>query len=113
MSGKSKNLRFTPDQRQLLDTLRQYLGVGSETEAGARGIQTLGEQLVAAYLAAGVHPHRCDVLVASLNAAAEDGIPTRPTYQVDPERRELLRWHPPSATYRPVVPALAAWLPVA
>lgn len=109
--NKQKHLRFSPDQRLLLDTLRQYLGAASETHAGAQGLRTLGEQLVATYLAAGRYPERCLVLVAALNAAVgPEAGPDRPPYCMDGPRRELLRWHAPSDDYRAVPAALSAWL---
>lgn len=108
---KQKNLRFNADQRLLLDTLRQYLGVGSETEAGAAGLRVLAEQLAATYLATGTGPLRCEVLLAALNATAlaEEGV-DHLVYQVDLDHRALLRWHPESGTYKPITPANAEWL---
>lgn len=42
--GKQKSVRLSPDERLLLDTIRQYLNAISETEAGLVGISTLGER---------------------------------------------------------------------
>lgn len=104
---KQKNLRLNRDQRLLLDSIRQYTGAPSETHTGAQALAALGEQLLATYLGRQAAPDRCSVLLAALNAAAGK---ERPEYTVDPDRR-LLRWHDPSGTYRPMVAALAAWLP--
>lgn len=110
---KQKVLRFSADQRLLLDTLRQYLGTTSETEAGAAGLRVLAEQLAATYLMTGIEPMRCEVLIATMNATAmsEEGV-EHLVYTVD-ERRQLLRWHQQSGTYKPISPAVADWLPVA
>lgn len=103
---KQKNIRLNKDQRLLLDTIRQYLGAVSESEAGAVAVATAAEQLLASYLASRIHHARCDLLLAALNAAAGDG---RVTYQVDGDGR-LLRWHGSSQGYLPIPAAVAPWL---
>lgn len=108
MAERQKHLRFTPDQRLLLDTLRQYLKAGSETDAGAACLDAMGAQLLAAYLEADAQPARRAVLIGVLNAAS--GAADQPTYQVDEAHRTLLRWHPERRAYLPVGPALAPWL---
>lgn len=104
---RQKHLRFSSDQKLLLDTLRQYLHASSESEAAGRAMEYLAALLLAAYLHTGTHPHRCYVLLGVLNAAT-DGYDT-PTYQVD-ESNRLLRWHAPSQTYIPVPPVLTQWI---
>jgi hypothetical protein len=94
----------------LLDTLRQYLKAGSETDAGAACLEAMAAQLLAAYLEADAQPARRAVLLGVLNAACTAG--ERTTYQVDESNRQLLRWHPERREYLPVAPALRPWLPV-
>jgi uncharacterized protein (DUF1778 family) len=107
---RQKNLRLNRDQRVLLDTLRQYAGSASESDAGALAVVTAAEQLLASYLAGRIHQARCDLLLAALNAVAP--VSPRPTYQIDSESR-LLRWHEPKQEYLPVLAAVAPWLPKA
>lgn len=109
---RQKHLRFTADQRLLLDTIRQYLKVGSETEAGAACLQAMGEQILVCYLEAGVQPSRRLVLLGVLNAACATDEQPAP-YQVDDDGRQLLRWHEGSRKYLPITAALGPWLPVA
>ncbi|HWI50744.1 MAG TPA: hypothetical protein VNT01_01215 [Symbiobacteriaceae bacterium] len=99
-------MRLNKDQRLLLDSLRQYLGAVTESQAGAVAVVTAVEQLLACYLADGSYPARCSLLLAALNAVASA---SEPAYQVDSENR-LLRWHGPSNGYLPIPAAAAPWL---
>jgi len=61
---------LSADERLPLDTLRQYIRAGSETEASAPGHRTLAEPLLAGYLAAETYKQRCSVLLGLLNIVA-------------------------------------------
>lgn len=104
-----KTLRLNTAERVLLDICRQYLRTSSESAAASLAIRLLAEQLLAQYLATGVHRDRQPLILAGLNALRTPLLPglgepppaTR-WYRVDDGTQRLLAWCPGAGTHQPV-----------